>query len=241
MIDRPSKDMLVLLSKTAIFRNLNPVQLEEIVSSAHLFQVKRRSFLFHQGEPADSFYVLLDGNVQLTQITPEGRQVILHYFSPGDVMAVIVALANAEYRGSAEATTDCVLLSWDQETAISYLEQYPCLAVNGMEMVAERFWELQNRYRELATERVERRVAHAILRLDRQGNNRDSQHPSPTLPLSRQDLAEMTGTTLFTVSRICSQWEQQGIVDTGREQITLLQPEELTAIAEDLPINDKLT
>jgi CRP-like cAMP-binding protein len=237
----PSQETLALLGKTNIFRDLNPAQLKEILSSAHRFQVERRSFLFHQGEPANSFYVLLEGNARLTQITPEGRQVILHYFGPGDVMAVIVVLANAEYPASAEATTDCVVLSWDREEAIRHLEQYPHLAIKGMEMVAGRFWELQNRYLELATQRVERRVAHALLRLTRQGNGRDSQQPSPTLSLSRQDLAEMTGTTLFTVSRICSQWEQQGILDSGREQITLLQPEELTAIAEDLPISDKLT
>ncbi len=231
-------ETLDLLKKTAIFRNLKLAQLEVILSSAHHFHIERRSFLFHQGEPATTFYVLLEGNAQLTQITPEGRQVSLHYFGPGDVMAVIVALANGDYPGSAEATTDCTVLSWDRATAIQYMEQYPRLAVNGMEMVAGRFWELQNRYRELATQRVERRVAHAILRLDRQGNCRDLQHPGPTLSLSRQDLAEMTGTTLFTVSRICSQWEQQGILVTGREQITLLQPEELTAIAEDLPVSE---
>ena len=241
MTHNSSQETLALLGKTNIFRDLNPAQLKEILSSAHRFQAKRHSFLFHQGEPANSFYVLLEGNARLTQITPEGRQVIMHYFGPGDVMAVIVVLANAEYPASAEATTDCVILSWDREVAFRHMEKYPRLAIKGMEMVAGRFWELQNRYLELATQRVERRVAHAVLRLTRQGNGRDSQQPLPTLSLSRQDLAEMTGTTLFTVSRICSQWEQQGILDTGREQITLLQPKELTAIAEDLPINDGLT
>ncbi len=56
MIHGPSQDTLALLSKSAIFRNLKPAQLEEIVSSAHHFQVQRRSFLFHQGEPAHTFY-----------------------------------------------------------------------------------------------------------------------------------------------------------------------------------------
>ena len=241
MINNPSQDTLALLSKTAIFRNLDLPQLQEILSSAHRFEVERRSFLFHQGEPANFFYVLLEGNARLIQITPEGRQVIMHYFGPGDVMAFIAVLADADYPVTAEATTDCVILSWDRETAICHMEQFPRLAVNGMEMVAGRFWELQNRYRELATQRVERRVAHAILRLDRQGNGRKSEQFAPTLALSRRDLAEMTGTTLFTVSRICSQWEQQGILTTGREQITLLQPEALTAIAEDLPANDVVT
>lgn len=208
------------------------------MSSAHRFEIERRSFLFHQGEPANFFYVLLEGSARLSQITPEGRQVIMHTFGPGDVMAVVVVLANAEYPGSAEATSNSVFLRWDRIDAMRLMEKYPRLAVNGMEMVAGRFWELQNRYRELATQRVERRVAHAILRLDRQRNDRSSQLTTPILALSRQDLAEMTGTTLYTVSRICSQWEQQGIMTTGREQITLLQPDVLTAIAEDLPTSE---
>ena len=146
MIDNPSQETLALLGKTNIFRDLNPEQLKEILSSAHRFKSKRHSFLFHQGEPANSFYVLLEGNARLTQITPEGRQVIMHYFGPGDVMAVIVVLANAEYPASAETTTDCIILSWDREVAIRLMEQYPPLAIKGMEMVAGRFWELQNRY-----------------------------------------------------------------------------------------------
>ena len=241
MINSPSQDTLALLGKTAIFHNLDLAQLQEIISSAHRFENERRTFLFHQGEPANFFYVLLEGNARLTQITPEGRQVIMHTFRPGDAMAVIVALANAEYPASAEATTNSVFLSWERAEAFRLMEQYPRLAVNGMEMVAGRFWELQNRYRELATQRVERRLAHVILRLDRQAKDRKSQKNAPTLSLSRQDLAEMTGTTLFTVSRICSRWEQQGILTTGREQIILLQPEALTTIAEDLPPSDVVT
>ncbi len=238
MTSGPSQATLDLLSETVIFHRLKQTQLQEIVSAAHQFRAKRRSFLFYQGEPADAFYVILEGNARLAQITPQGRQVIMHYFGPGDVMGFIVVLANAEYPVTAELTSDCVMLSWDRKLAIHLMEQHPRLAVNGMEMVAGRFWELQNRYRELATQRVERRVAHAILRLSGPSSGHDSSKPSPTLPLSRQDLAEMTGTTLFTVSRICSQWEQQGLLATGREQITLLQPEELSAIAEDIPITD---
>lgn len=232
----PSPDEVQLLGKTPLFKGLSPDQLVEFLSLAHPLQTKKRSYFFHQGEPATSFFLLLEGSARLTQITPEGRQVIMHYFGPGDVMAIIVVLADAIYPVSAEAASDCMALSWDRQTAIDNMEQYPRLAVNGLEMLSGRFWELQNRYRELATERVERRVAHAVLRLIDQGRDYESREVPPTLLLSRQDLAEMTGTTLFTVSRLCSSWEQQGIIETGREQITILHAEKLAAIADDLPL-----
>jgi CRP-like cAMP-binding protein len=196
--------------------------------------LNRGEFFFHQGEPATSYYVIAEGQTRLSQITDDGRQVIFHYFGPGDAMGVVVVLANADYPVSAEAITDTIALGWDRTIALSLIEQYPRLAINGMELVASRFWELQNRYRELATERVEQRLARAITRLSEKFGYL-ANGKSPTLKLSRQDLAEMTGTTLFTVSRICSDWETRSILATGREQITVLNHDELQQIAKDLP------
>ena len=101
--------------------------------------------------------------------------------------------------------------------------------------MAERMQELQERYRELATERVAQRVARAILRLARQTGRRVEGGVLLDLALSRQDLAELTGTTLFTISRTLSEWEQQGLVEVGRERVLIKSPHGLVVIAEDLP------
>jgi CRP-like cAMP-binding protein len=149
-------------------------------------------------------------------------------------MGIAVAMVGEHYPVSAEAMTDSFALGWDRQTSVSLMEKHPRLAINSLELVAERLWELQNRYRELATERVERRLARAVLRLNDHFNGQLGTN-APTLKLSRQDLAEMTGTTLFSVSRICSDWEHRGILSTGREQITVRNKSELQEIAEDLP------
>ena len=80
---------------------------------------------------------------------------------------------------------------------------------------------------------MERRVARAVLRLVRQAGKRIPEGVLIDIPLSRQDLAEMTGTTLYTVSRILSDWEQKGLVSTGRERVVLCKSHELVIIAED--------
>jgi CRP/FNR family transcriptional regulator, nitrogen oxide reductase regulator len=103
--------------------------------------------------------------------------------------------------------------------------------------VGHRLQELQNRYRELATERVEQRIARAVLRLGKVTRSDDAA-VSISFPLSRQDIAEMTGTTLHTVSRILSAWEQRGVVDGGRMRVVIRNPEALLAIADDLPHPD---
>ena len=226
---------LKLLAKAQLFAGLNEDQLRIILQHAYSREVERRGFYFHQGEPAETFYLIRQGQVRLSQINPEGKQVIIHLFGPGDVMAVIVVISHTAYPLSAEAMTDSVGWAWDRETAVSLMEQFPRLAINGLDMVAQRFHELQNRYRELATERVEQRVARALIRLVHQRNGYAPQQPYPLLALTRQDLAEMTGTTLYTVSRICSQWEQQGLLQTGREQLHIHNLDHLLAIADDLP------
>jgi CRP-like cAMP-binding protein len=115
------------------------------------------------------------------------------------------------------------------------MEDSSTLALNGLRMVAQRFRDLQRRYKELATERVERRVARTLLRLTRQTGKRTAEGVLLDLPLSRQDLGELTGTTLYTVSRILSRWEQEGLIITGRERVTVRKPHGLVSIAEDLP------
>ena len=154
-------------------------------------------------------------------------------------MGIIVALSNTTYPLSAEVVMDCIALSWDYEGTIGLMEQYPRLALNGLRLVAGRFHELQNRYRELSTERVEQRVARAVLRLARQSGRRTEKGVLLDLPISRQDLGEMTGTTLYTVSRILSGWEQMGLIETGRERIVIRSPHDLVVIAEDLPAEHK--
>ncbi|MCA9989913.1 MAG: Crp/Fnr family transcriptional regulator [Ardenticatenaceae bacterium] len=223
-----------LIRSSKIFRNLADRQLDVIVQAARTYRVSRRDYFFHQGERATTFYVVLHGNVRLAQLTPEGRQVIIHYLGPGGVMGAVVVFCNADFPASAEAATDSVALGWDYEVGVALMEQFPRLAINSMEMVAERFWELQERYTQLATERVERRVARAILRLSQQPAGRNGGQNHRPIKITRQDIAEMTGTTLFTVSRICSRWGEKGFLNTGREQISILNLAELTAIAEDL-------
>ena len=94
--------------------------------------------------------------------------------------------------------------------------------------------EMQTRYRELVTERVEQRIARALLRLAAQSGQKSKENRGVELALSRQDLAEMTGTTLYTVSRVLSAWERRGLVAAGRERVMIRDPHGLVRIAEDL-------
>jgi CRP-like cAMP-binding protein len=182
---------------------------------------------------------LFQGRVRLTQVTAEGQQVILRFITPGEGMGIVAALGTMTYPASAEALDACQALVWEGAAVADLMERHPRLALNGMRLLAQRVREFQDRLRELATERVERRVARMLLRLARQSGRKAAAGILIDLPLSRQNLAEMTGTTLYTVSRILSQWEAQGLVETGRERVMIRRPHRLVVIADDLPEADE--
>jgi CRP-like cAMP-binding protein len=234
-----SKD-IQYLQQIRFFQGINADELTAIAQVARLHRVEHEAFFFHQNDPTTAFFILTQGQVKLTQVTPEGHQVLVRFIRPGEGFGIIAALSNIPYPLSAEAVGECVALAWNSETLARLLERYPRLALNALRLVAGRFKELQDRYRELATERVERRIARALLRLTRQTGRKVEGGVLLDLPLSRQDLAEMTGTTLYTVSRILSQWDQQGIIEAGRERVLIRSPHDLVAIAEDLPPGSRL-
>ncbi len=230
-----STRQIEVLRQIELFRDLAPADLVRILEAASYRRVERGGFFFQQGDAAVLLYVLLSGQARLVQVTPEGQQVILRVVRAGDMFGGVAALGMGEYPASAEATDDCHALAWDGATMSQLLECIPRLAINALRLLAQRVQELQDRLREMATERVERRVARTLLRLVRQAGRKVDEGVLIDLPLSRQDLAEMTGATLYTVSRILSQWEQQGLVEGGRARVLIRSPHALVAIAEDLP------
>ncbi len=228
-------ELIKLITQIPPFQGLPPEGLPDVLQAAHFRRVKRDAFFYLQGDPAIAFYILLEGQIKLTEVTPEGQQLLVRFVSPGEALGIIAALENSVYPLSAEAVDDCLALAWDSQSLESLMERHPRIAINGLRLVSQRWHELEERYRELATERVERRLAQTLLRLVRQVGRKVEEGILIDLPLSRQDLAEMTGTTLYTVSRILSGWEGQHLVETGRERVVVRYPHGLALIAEDLP------
>jgi len=227
-------EIVDIVSRSPLFHDVTPKARDAFIANGRLHQAAQGAFIFHQGEPADVFYIIISGEVKLLQVTPEGEQVILHYFGSGDGLGIIVVLGSMDYPASAQAVEECQLLAWDWETARQLMLQYPQLAFNGMELVAHRFANLQHQFQELSTQRVEQRIALAVLRLVRQFGKKIPEGVLIDMPLSREDLAQMTGTNLYNVSRILRRWEQAGFVNIGRKRVVLCQPHELVLISEGL-------
>jgi CRP/FNR family transcriptional regulator, nitrogen oxide reductase regulator len=217
-----------------LFAALDRAALEEVRAAAQMKRVDAGATFFREGDPASSFFVLDSGSVKLTQLTPEGHQVVLRLVGAGDAFGGVAAFGGGTYPITAEAVTDAAALEWLGSAMTRLMERHPRLALNALQFVAARLHELEVRYRQLATEKVERRVARALLRLVQQAGRPIEAGVLIDLPLSRDDIAQMTGTTLYTVSRIVSRFETDGLLDAGRQRVVIRNPTALARIADDL-------
>lgn len=221
-----------LLAAVPLFTGLDPFVLADALSVARVRRVAAGGFYFHENDPATHLYVLTEGRLKITQLTPEGHQVIHMLLTGGQPFGGVAALGEGVYPITAEAVEDCAALSWDAQTMTGLMRKYPDIAINTARFLARRFHELQVQHRQLMTERVERRVARALLKLADHAGRKAPVGVEIDFPLSRQDLAEMTGTTLFTVSRLLSGWDEKGLIKAERQRVTVLNAEALQTIAE---------
>jgi CRP-like cAMP-binding protein len=223
------------LRRVSLFRGLNGCDLTHLLGRAHQKNVASGSYFFHERDKAAHCHLLIAGRAKVVQAGVDGNQVVTRFIGPGDMFGWALVLGAPSYPGSAKAMADSVALTWDANAMRASLLSSEQLAVNALEFLGARLHETQERLRELATERVERRLARTLLRLAAQ-----SGHPMPDgggieigFPVSRQDLAETTGATLHTVSRILAGWEHDGLVGGSRRRVVVVRPERLEALAED--------
>lgn len=224
-----------LIAGLPAFDGLAPADLDRMLAQARSQLVAKDEAVFEQEQEAHSFFLLLDGHVRVVKTTPDGQQVIVRYISPGELLGIAHALGRTTYPASAIAAVDCVVLAWPGQLWPEFAAAFPNFGANTYRTVGSRLQDAQTRVVEMATEQVERRVAHALLRLIKQTGRKTEDGILIDFPISRQDIAEMTGTTLHTVSRLLTAWEERGLVKSGRQRVTVTEPHRLMLLAEGQP------
>src|SRR6266545_2202430 len=219
-----------------VFRDAADEDLKLFVERGVLRSIEDGEFFFFQGDPATYFYVLITGRAKLLQTNPAGQQVNLRTLNEWQMFGALGAVReDATYPATAQALEPSTALAIESSFLKEMMQTRPHLNINLMQLMTGYIMEMQERYRELATERVERRIALTILRLAGQiGKRTDNDGVKVELPLSRQDMAEASGTTIFTVSRVLAAWERRGLVEAGRERAVISNPHGLVQISEGL-------
>ena len=229
-----SKNIKALIASCKLFSDLSAAEIEIVFQAGKCQQIDDNGSFYQQGDHASSFYLLLDGRVKLSKVTKDGHQILARFLEPGQAFGIVTVQESTQYPFTAQAVGPCAAMVWESKNLQDLLWRFPSIALNALQLMTEQCQEWQRRYEEVVTECVEQRIAQAVIRLVRQMGKRVKSGVLIDLPLSRQDLGEMTGTTLYTVSRILSRWEHQGLVKLGRERVIIRKRDDLVVIAEGM-------
>jgi CRP/FNR family transcriptional regulator, nitrogen oxide reductase regulator len=222
-----------LLQDCPLFDGIGPEGLAALLESARHREVQRGSFFFLQGDLPRQVCMLVRGKVRLIRSGPRGGEVILEFIEPGDPFGYVAMWAGTAHRVSAQAAQASQALAWDAAAIARLVTRHPGIALRGLRLMAQHVEGNWDRLQDLSTGRVEWRIARALLRLARLTGRTLDAGSVVTLEVREQDLAELVGSTAFSVSRVLSAWKREEIVDVRRERVLLRKPQRLKEIAQD--------
>jgi len=217
--------------RSRIFDGLTEMERRQWLDAARRLDAGRNEVVARQGEPVRAFALVESGLLKLSQLAPDGHELIVRFVGPGEPFGGIAVLAAAAYPVTAVALEPTRMLAWPAETLQPLLDRFPQVRLNITREIAAHMTDALTRVRELTTERVSQRLAHTLLRLMRQTGTPVPDGVLIAHPLTRQEFADLTGTTLYTVSRTLSRWQAQGIVRSTRRQLLVRAPKRLEALS----------
>jgi CRP/FNR family transcriptional regulator len=220
-----------LLRTSALFRRLKPPERAHIAAVAHVKHFDRGKLIFAEGDPPSEFLTIIDGRSKVFKTAPSGKEIILEIFGPGDPLGAVAVYENAPLPASAVAleTTSC--LSIARQDFLSLLEQHPALVRGLLSGLTMRLAELTRRLSEITGTRVEARLARLLLKLAERIGVEEQTGLMVPMPLARQELADLTGTTIETTIRIMSRWHKDDVVRTEKDGFVIVDRNTLQEIA----------
>ena len=223
----PSSDKVPILKRSLIFSTLTDDELAELAGLATELTLAPDEFVFWEDDSPDWFYMVAEGRVKVVKYSSQGKEFIIAFFGPGEMFGEVAVFQNRPYPASAQAVTETRVLRMGRPDFLSFLTQRPEVAMRIISVLGGRLRDAQGRLRDLAGERVEQRLARTLLML--------SVKLGSTLPFTRQEIADMAGTTTETAIRLMSNLKDRGIIRSTRGKTVILDETKLKLLSEGPP------
>lgn len=221
------------LAAMELFRGLPPPALAAAAACSRVRRLPKDASVFNQGDAGVRAHAVVEGGVRIAQSGSDGAQAVVRFIGPGEMFGTVSLFTDGRYPADAVTLVETWEASWSEAELLELTNRYPQIAINIIWIIGKRLQEVQDRVRELATQRAERRIAHAVLRLARQAGHSTVDGTAIVFPLRRKDVADIAGTTLYTASRILTGWEKAGLLVSHNQRLTLRHPPAIGRIAED--------
>jgi CRP-like cAMP-binding protein len=223
------------LAQSTLFAALSAEEQSEVARQFSPHYYEKDDYLFWEGEPAEWLVLVTAGQVKMIKHSESGRETILATFGPGQIVGEVGVLVGENYPATAQALEPASTLNLRRDDYTELVRKYPDLAWALIQELGRRLQGAHETIRSLAVEKVERRVARVVLRMaNTAGERLDDGTVRISVPLSRQDVADMAGTVIETAIRALSKFQKQGLIETREGHIVLLEAHRLVAIAEEL-------
>ncbi len=216
-----------ILKRSLIFSSLTEGELAELSELAIERRFEPGEFVFWEEDAPDWFYIVAEGRIKVLKHSSSGKELIIAFFDPGEMFGEVAVFENKPYPASAQAEAKTKVFGIKREDFLRFLVSHPQVALRIINILSGRLRDAQGRLRDLAGERVQQRLASVLLML--------SAKLGSTLPFTRQEIADMAGTTAETAFRVTSQLKERGIIRSVRGKIIILDKTRLRLLGEGPP------
>ena len=228
------KKILDIINRIPAFNGLPENQLEEIKSIAVDRRYEKGEIIFSEGDEGNGFFVVVDGQVKIFKLSPEGKEQILHIFGPGDPVGEVAVFAGRSFPANAEAISASRLLFFPRSAFLDLISADPSLAMKMLAVLSMRLRQFTVQIENLSLKEVPGRLASYLIVLSAEQKNEDS----VSLPISKGQLASLLGTIPETLSRIFAKMGAQNLIEVQGRRIRLLDRPGLEQISEQGRVAD---
>ncbi len=218
------------IRKVTIFNTLNTQEQKEVSHYLADETFRKKETIFSEGDPSDWLYIVKKGKVKITKLSQEGKELILEVISPMEFFGGIAVVRGFPYPANAVAMEDTELLKIARTDLLSLMDRFPglmyCMAMN----IGDRIKGSHETLKSIALEKVEARIASLLVKLADKAGEKVPEGMLIQMKLTKQDIAEMVGTTVETSIRTMSKLTKAGIVSTKAGKIVIRDPDKLESL-----------
>lgn len=209
------------LKKSIVFSSLTPREITAISTFFEQLDFKKNENIFHEGDPSDWFCLVARGEIKIIKHTVMGKDIILEIVSPGDIFGGVAVLDHRPFPATAQAMESATVIRISRQNLLRIMEEYPILKLEVVKYFSDKLRNAHEMLKNLATERVEKRIAFLLLKLSEKAGVSDKGFKKINFPLTRQEIAEMVGTTVETCIRTTSKFQKQGMIKSSNNRIMI--------------------
>ena len=222
-----TSEKIGILKRSFIFSVLDENELTDLAELTIERNLETGEFVFWEGDEPECFYIVATGRIKVFKHSAQGKEFIINFFDSGDMFGEVAVFEDKPFPASAQAVNDTIVLGIKKDRFISFLSARPPVSLRIIGILGGRLRDAQNRLTGFASERVEQRIARALLMLSSKLGN--------TLPFTRQDIAETSGTTTETAIRVLSRFKDSGIIQSTKGKIIIKDKTKLSLMSEGPP------